>query len=143
MLPAWMPWIRKRFGMGREMEREFLAISPRQMDRRLRDKKLQARRRLYGRTQPGLLLKHQIAVQTESWDRRWPGFTEIDMVSHSGNCGAGEFGPTLKVADIHSTWTESRDQQVPNFDLVFDELVIFQSEFRSSGDVDFATEADV
>jgi len=49
----------------------------------------------------------------------------------------------LKVADIHSTWTESRDQQVPNFDLVFDELVIFQSEFRSSGDVDFATEADV
>jgi hypothetical protein len=46
MLPAWMPWIRKRFGMGREMEREFLAISPRQMDRRLRDKKLQARRRL-------------------------------------------------------------------------------------------------
>ena len=29
MLPAWMPWIRKRFGMGREMEREFLAISPR------------------------------------------------------------------------------------------------------------------
>jgi len=36
MLPAWMPWIRKRFGMGREMEREFLAISPRQMERRLR-----------------------------------------------------------------------------------------------------------
>jgi len=37
MLPTWMPWIRKRFGIGRETERELLAISPRQMDRRLRD----------------------------------------------------------------------------------------------------------
>jgi len=108
ILPTWMPWIRKRFAIGVETERELLAISPRQMDRRLRDKKMQARRRLYGRTKPGLLLKHQIAVKTESWDVRSPGFTEIDLVSHSGNSGAGEFGHTLNVTDIHSGWTESR-----------------------------------
>jgi hypothetical protein len=104
MLPMWMPWIRKRLGMGSETERELLTISLRQMDRRLRDKKLQACRKLYGRTKPGLLLKHQIAVKTESWDVRSPGFTEIDLVSHSGNSGAGEFGHTLNVTDIHSTW---------------------------------------
>jgi hypothetical protein len=108
VLPTWMPWIRQRFGMSREAERELLAISPRQMDRRLRDQKMQARRRLYGRTKPGLLLKHQIAVKTDSWDVRAPGFTEIDLVSHSGNSGAGEFGHTLNVTDIHSAWTESR-----------------------------------
>ncbi len=108
ILPTWMLWIRKRFAIGVETERELLAISPRQMDRRLRDKKMQARRRLYGRTKPGLLLKHQIAVKTESWDVRSPGFTEIDLVSHSGNSGAGEFGHTLHVTDIHSGWTESR-----------------------------------
>lgn len=108
ILPMWMPWIRKRFGMGRETEQELLAISPRQMDRRLRDKKMQARRRLYGRTKPGLLLKHQIAVKTENWDVCSPGFTEIDLVAHSGNSGAGEFGHTLNVTDIHSGWTESR-----------------------------------
>jgi hypothetical protein len=108
MLPTWMPWIRKRFKMDREMERELLAISPRQMDRRLRDQKLQARRRLYGRTQPGLLLKHQIAVKTDSGDVHSAGFTEIDWVAHSGNSGAGEFGHTLNVTDIHSGWTESR-----------------------------------
>ncbi len=108
ILPTWMLWIRKRFAIGVETERELLAISPRQMDRRLRDKKMQARRRLYGRTKPGLLLKHQIAVKTESWDVRSPGFTEIDLVSHSGNSGAGEFGHTLNVTDIHSGWTESR-----------------------------------
>ena len=108
MLPTWMPWIRQRFKMSRETERELLAISPRQMDRRLRDKKRQARRRLYGRTKPGLLLKHQIAVKTDSWDVRSPGFTEIDLVAHSGNSGAGEFGHTLNVTDIHTGWTESR-----------------------------------
>jgi len=108
MLPTWMPWIRQRFKMGRETERELPAINPQQMDRRLRDKKLQARRRLYGRTKPGLLLKHQIAVKTENWDVCSPGFTEIDLVAHSGNSGAGEFGHTLNVTDIHSTWTESR-----------------------------------
>jgi len=108
ILPTWMPWIRKRFGIGPETERELLAISPQQMDRRLQDQKRQARRRLYGRTKPGLLLKHQIAVQTESWDVRGPRFTEIDLVAHSGNSGAGEFGHTLNVTDIHSTWTESR-----------------------------------
>jgi len=69
---------------------------------------MQARRRLYGRTQPGLLLKHQIAVKTESWDVRGPVFAEIDLVAHSGNSEAGEFGHTLNMTDIHSTWTESR-----------------------------------
>ena len=105
LLPTWMPWIRQRFKMSRETERKLLAISPRQMDRRLRDKKLQARRRLYGRTQPGLLLKHQIAVKTENWEVCSPGFTAIDLVAHSGNSGAGEFGHTLTVTDIHGGWT--------------------------------------
>jgi hypothetical protein len=108
LLPMWMPWIRKRFGISAETERQLLAISPRQMDRRLRPKKMQERRRIYGRTKPGLLLKHQIPVKTDSWDVRTPGYTEIDLVSHSGNSGAGEFGHTLNVTDIHSAWTESR-----------------------------------
>jgi len=32
----------------------------------------------------------------------------VDLVSHSGNSGAGDFAQTLNVTDIHSTWTESR-----------------------------------
>jgi hypothetical protein len=94
--------------MSRETERELRAISPRQRDRRRRDKKLQARRRLYGRTQPGLLLKHPIAVKTDNGDVRSPGFVEIDLVAHSGHSGAGEFGHPLNVTDMHSGWRESR-----------------------------------
>ena len=39
LLPKWMPWIRKRFRMSAEIERQLLRISARQMDRRLRAKK--------------------------------------------------------------------------------------------------------
>jgi hypothetical protein len=108
LLPMWMPWMGKRLDMNAETERQLLGISPRQMDRRLRPQKMQERRRMYGRTKPGLLLQHQIPVKTDSWDVRSPGFTEIDLVSHSGNSGADEFGHSLNVTDIHSAWTESR-----------------------------------
>ena len=81
---------------------------PRQMDRRLRANKMQQKRRIYGRTRPGLLLKHQIPVKTDSWDVSTPGFTEVDLVSHSGNSADGEFAHTLNVTDIHTSWTESR-----------------------------------
>jgi hypothetical protein len=94
--------------MSSEIERQLLRISARQMDRRLRAKKTEKKRRIYGRTKPGLLLKHQIAVKTDSWDVTTPGFTEVDLVSHSGNSADGEFAHTLNVTDIHSTWTESR-----------------------------------
>ncbi|MGH8336849.1 MAG: integrase catalytic domain-containing protein [Gammaproteobacteria bacterium] len=108
LLPGWMPWIRKRFRLRPEVEKQLGTISARQMDRRLGAQKKQRRRRIYGRIKPGYLLKHHIAVKTDSWDVCIPGFTEVDLVSHSGNSGAGEFAHTLNVTDIHSTWTESR-----------------------------------
>jgi hypothetical protein len=54
------------------------------------------------------LLKHHIPIKTDSWDVKTPGFTEIDLVSHSGNSASGEFLHSLNVTDIHSTWVESR-----------------------------------
>jgi hypothetical protein len=108
LLPAWMPWIRKRFRVRPEIAEQLVKISARQMDRRLRAQKTQRRRRIYGRTKPGYLLKHHIPVKTDSWDVRVPGFTEVDLVSHSGDSGAGDFAHTLNVTDIHTGWTESR-----------------------------------
>jgi transposase InsO family protein len=108
LLPAWMPWIRKRFGLRPEIERQLRKISARQIDRRLKAAKTQRRRRIYGRTKPGYLLKHHIPVKTDRWDVQSPGFSEVDLVSHSGNSASGEFAHTLNVTDIHTTWTESR-----------------------------------
>jgi len=108
LLPDWLPWIRKRYRLTPAVEQQLLGISARQIDRRLRAKKQARRRRIYGRTKPGCLLKHQIPVKTDSWDVKTPGFAEIDLVSHSGNSGAGDFAQSLNLTDIHSGWTESR-----------------------------------
>ena len=108
LLPLWLPWVRKRWRVPPEIERQLRRISPRQMDRRLRARKTQRRRRIYGRTRPGTLLKHHVPVRTDHWDVKAPGFTEVDLVAHSGNSGRGEFAHSLNVTDIQTTWTETR-----------------------------------
>jgi hypothetical protein len=108
LIPLWMPWVRKHFHLSAEVERQLLAISARQIDRRLRPYKTSAQRRLYGGTRPGRLLKHHIPLRVDRWDARAPGFTEVDLVAHSGNSGEGEFAYTLNVTDVYSGWTESR-----------------------------------
>ena len=108
LLPAWLPWARKRLRLTPSVEQALRHISPRQMDRRLQTHKRQLGKRLYGRTKPGTLLKHHIPIQTERWKTTTPGFTEIDLVSHSGDCADGEFLHSLNVTDIHTTWVETR-----------------------------------
>ena len=108
LLPEWMPWIRRRFRLTAQTEQQLLRISPRSIDYRLRREKRKVRRRLYGRTKPGALLKHQIPLKTDHWDVQEPGFTEIDLVSHSGNSAAGDFCYSLNLTDIHTGWTETQ-----------------------------------
>lgn len=108
LLPLWLPWVKNRYCLTPQIQRQLLSISARQIDRRLKARKNQLKRRLYGRTKPGTLLKHHIPVKTDSWNVQTPGFTEIDLVSHSGNSEKGEFIFSLNVTDIYSTWVESR-----------------------------------
>lgn len=108
LLPAWVPWARPRLRLTPATEAALLRMSARQMDRRLQRHKRQLGRRLYGRTKPGTLLKHQSPIQTERWATTDPGFTEIDLVSHSGACADGEFIHSLNLTDIHTTWVETR-----------------------------------
>ncbi len=84
------------------IEQQLLRISPRQIDRRLCERK----RRLYGTTRPGSLLKHMIPIKTDQWDVTTSGYLEIDLVSHSGASAAGEVLQTLDCVDIHTTWVE-------------------------------------
>ena len=108
LLPLWLPWAIKRMALTAQVQKQLLMISPPTVDRRLKGKRGQLKKRLYGRTKPGTLLKHHIPIKTDSWDVKSPGFTEIDLVSHSGNSASGEFLHSLNVTDIHTTWVESR-----------------------------------
>ena len=106
LLPTWLPWARRRLALSPATETKVRAISARQIDRLLAPDKRTIRRRLYGRTKPGTLLKHQIPIKTDHWDVTEPGFTEVDLVSHSGDRADGDFLHTLNLTDIHTTWVE-------------------------------------
>ena len=108
LMPTWLPWARKRLALSEETEGQLRAISARQMDRVLAADKRRLRRRHYGGTRPGRLLKHHIPIKTDHWDVTEPGFTEVDLVSHSGDRADGEFLHSLDVTDIHTTWVETR-----------------------------------
>ncbi len=107
LLPLWLPWAKRRFTIPPNVERQLLLISPCTIDRRLQPRKRQFKRRLYGRTKPGTLLKHQIPIKTERWETTTPGFVEVDLVAHSGNSADGEFIHSLNLTDIHTTWVET------------------------------------
>lgn len=109
LLPLWLPWAKKHIKkLDAEVEQQLGRISPRQIDRRLKDRKVALGRRIYGRTKPGTLLKHHIPIKTDNWDVAAPGFAEIDLVSHSGNNASGEFIHSLNLTDIHTTWVETK-----------------------------------
>ena len=108
LLPAWLPWARRRLALTPPTEAGLRAISARQIDRVLAPQKRTIRRRQYGRTKPGTLLKHHIPLKTDRWAVTVPGFTEIDLVAHSGDRADGEFLQSLNVTDIHTTWVETR-----------------------------------
>lgn len=108
ILRLWLPWIRLRYGMNREVEEKLLSISPSTIDRSLRANKRQLRRRLYGRTKPGTLLRHKIPVKTDCWDVERPGFMEADLVCHCGGSTQGEFIYSLNLTDILSGWVETQ-----------------------------------
>jgi hypothetical protein len=108
LLPLWLPWARRRLRLSASVCQQLRAISPRQIDRRLAATKRQLTTRRYGRTKPGTLLKHHIPLKTDHWDVAVPGFTELDLVAHAGHRADGEFGHSLNVTDIHTTWVETR-----------------------------------
>ncbi len=107
-LMHWLPWIRQRLELTQPLEDELLAISARQMDRRLRAYKHIVKRRLYGTTRPGSLLKQMIPIKTDHWDVNTPGYLEIDLVSHSGASAVGEFLHSLDCVDIATCWVERK-----------------------------------
>ena len=72
LLPLWLPWARRHFSIPLPVERALRTMRPSTMDRRLQPKKRQVRRRLYGRTKPGTLLKHHIPIRTDHWDLTTP-----------------------------------------------------------------------
>lgn len=107
-LPLWMPWIKERWALTPQEERQLLAMSPATIDRRLAPYKKKQSHKIYGKTKPGRWLRQGIPIQTESWDVPEPGWMEIDTVSHSGPSAEGIWAYTVNQTDLFSGWVECR-----------------------------------
>lgn len=83
-----------------------------------------------GHTKPGTLLKRQIPIRTfADWDDTRPGFTEMDLVDHSGGNSRGEFAHTLNVTDVHTGWTEMCAVRTKAQKFVFAALQVIRDRF--------------
>src|SRR4051794_10949781 len=83
-----------------------LAMSASTIDRLLRDVRARAGagRRRSGATSA---VRRGVRVRTFSdWGEPPPGFTEVDLVAHSGPSMAGAFAWTLVLTDVATGWTE-------------------------------------
>jgi hypothetical protein len=107
ILRLWLRAIRKKYAISRQVEDQMMKISPRTIDRALKGKKREMRVRLYGRTKPGTLLRHQIPIRCESWEETTPGHLEMDTVAHCGSTTAGLYACSFNLTDIASTWVET------------------------------------
>ena len=92
--------------LGPEIRAGLLAMSAATIDRSLHETRDQAGGRKRRRTAPSPL-RRSIPVRTFSdWDDPPPGFTEADLVAHSGPVTSGSFVQTLVLTDIATGWTE-------------------------------------
>jgi hypothetical protein len=125
-LVLWMPWIQERFHLNSKEHAQLLAISPSQIDRRLQEKKQWVKKKVYGSTKPGAILKHQIPIKTVSWNIRLPGYVETDLVSHCGGSASGDFAYTVNWTDILTQWVERRIVLGKGQEIVFQALTSMQ-----------------
>jgi len=98
----------RRIRISSTIREKLCRISAATVDRLLSQERKQYTLKGRSHTKPGTLLKHQVPIRTFSdWDEKRPGFVEIDLVGHDGGNASGEFGYTLDVTDVHTTWTET------------------------------------
>jgi len=95
------------FSLPEEIRKLLLSISPATVDRLLNELRPKGRRRNFGNTRPGALLKRQIPIRTfADWDDLQPGFLEADLVAHCGTTTQGAYLSSLTLTDVATTWTE-------------------------------------
>lgn len=89
-----------------EVEKQLARISVATMERWLRRHR-SAKARL---PRPGLRRTHQVTkgvpMKRITWDIKDPGHFEVELVHHSGESSAGEYGHTLQLIDVATGWSE-------------------------------------
>jgi hypothetical protein len=101
MLPLWADHL----DCSEKVRRQLCAISAASIDRRLRDFKVSAGKKIRP-PKPASAVKALVPVRGQSWDTGETGWTEVDTVAHCGGNMGGDFIWTMTSVEISSGWTE-------------------------------------
>ena len=107
-LPLWLPYYEELDDSVEavEIKKQLLAMSPRTIDRLLKEVRHHYPKGLGG-TKPGSIIRQQIPIKTNQWDEKRPGYVEADTVAHCGTSLMGNFIWSITLTDISSVWTEN------------------------------------
>ena len=99
LIPVWLPWVERRFKPDRQTRKDILAMSPRQMDRRLQPFRS-------GPGRPNPLFRHSAPASLSGGRSKGPGHIVMDLDVHLRNNMNEEFIYTLTAADSATGWQE-------------------------------------
>src|SRR3954462_89141 len=107
-LPVLVPAMERHghLALDEAVRSRLLAVSAATIDRLLRPVRARSGA---GRRRPGATsaIRRGVRIRTFSdWGEPPPGFSEIDLVAHSGPSMAGAFAWTLVLTDVATGWTE-------------------------------------
>ncbi|MFC1808362.1 integrase [Candidatus Omnitrophota bacterium] len=107
-IPLWIKHLKLYYPIDADTQRMLFSISSSTIDRRLRYIKRRIKRKIYGRTKPGHIIRSQIPIRCSSSGVTKPGSLELDTVAHCGHSSSGEFIYTVNSVDIATCWVSRR-----------------------------------
>lgn len=109
LIPLLVPAMERHghLALDDEVRRRLMAISASTIDRLLAPIRTVASEGRRRRNAPSSAVRKSVPIRTHSdWNNPEPGFTEADLVAHSGPSASGNFVQTLVLTDIATGWTE-------------------------------------
>ncbi|MDQ6645312.1 MAG: integrase, partial [Chloroflexota bacterium] len=98
-----------RFGVVKltgELEEQLQRISRATVSRILRRYRSRRRRLPQKGAERANQVTKGVPMGRIAWDTKEPGHCEVDLVFHSGESVAGEFGHTIQMVDVATGWSE-------------------------------------
>ncbi len=98
-----------RFGavtLTREVQEQLQTISRATVSRVLRASRSQRRRLPQKGAERANQVTKGVPMGRIAWDIKEPGHFEVDLVYHSGQSTAGEYGHTIQMVDVATGWSE-------------------------------------
>ncbi len=107
-IPIWISHLKRYYPIDQTTEAQLMKISASTIDRRLKQKRIKYKLKLYSTTKPHRPLYSEVPVKTLSRCTTKPGSIEIDTVVHCGHSLQGDMCYTVNAVELAFGWIGRR-----------------------------------